>query len=97
MKIAIVGLRFGQKHLVAKECKGLADFSFVDADRAETSLPEADVVILMTRFIRHFCTQAAYQVFPRERVHLHDGGISKLVRRIKRIAGEQSSVEKLQT
>ena len=92
MKISIVGLRCGQEHHVAKKCQGLADLCFVDADRADAFFPDADAVILMTRFIRHKWTEAAYQVLPRERVHLHAGGISKLVRRIKRIASGNKDV-----
>ena len=47
MKIAIVGLRFGQTHHVAKECEAVADLKFVAANTAEISFPEADAVILM--------------------------------------------------
>ena len=97
MKIAIVGLRFGQRHHVSRACQGLADITFVDADKAEISFPNADAVILMTKFILHKWTEVAYQVFPRERVHLHPGGISKLVRRIKRIANGNRNVERRQT
>jgi hypothetical protein len=97
MKITIVGLRFGQRHHVVKACQGLADITFVDADKKDISYPDADAVILMTRFIRHHWTEVAYQVFPRERVHLHPGGISKLVRRIKRIASGNKNVERRRT
>jgi len=97
VNITIVGLRYGQTRHVAKACEGVADLKFVDADRAETSFPESDAVILMTKFIHHIWTQAAYQVFPRERVHLHHGGIKKLVRRIKRIAGGNNGVRRIPT
>ena len=93
MKIAIVGLRFGQMHHVAKECQGVADLKFVAANTAEISFPDADAVILMTRFIQHRWTEVAYRVFPRDRVHLHPGGITKLVRKIKRIASGSAVVE----
>jgi hypothetical protein len=85
MNIAIVGLRYGQDGHVARACGGLADLKFVDASRSETSFPQSDVVILMTKFIQHRWTETAYRTFPRERVHLHHGGITKLVRRIKRV------------
>lgn len=97
MKIAIVGLRFGQTHHVAKECEGVADLRFVAANTAEISFPDADAVILMTRFIQHRWTQVAFRDFPRDRVHLHPGGISKLVRLIKRIASGSGIVEQRQT
>jgi hypothetical protein len=97
MKIAIVGLRKGQDFHVAQACVGVADLFFVDADKAEISFPASEAVILMTKFIRHRWTEVAYQVFPRERVHLHPGGISKLVRRIKRIASDNKNVERIQT
>ena len=96
MKITIVGLRFGQQHHVERECRGVADLKFVDANTAEIAFPDADAVILMTRFIQHRWTEVAYRMFPRERVHLHPGGISKLVRRIKRIADGNHTVEKRQ-
>jgi hypothetical protein len=97
MKIAIVGLRFGQTHHVAKACEDVADLKFVAANTAEISFPDADAVILMTRFIQHRWTEVAYRDFPRERVHLHHGGISKLVRLIRRIASGNKDVEKIQT
>lgn len=97
MKITIVGLRFGQQHHVAKECQGLADLKFIDANTAEISFPSSDAVILMTRFIQHRWAQVAFRDFPRERVHLHPGGISKLVRRIKRIASGNMNVEQILT
>ena len=93
MKIAIVGLRYGQAHHVERACGGLADLTFVEATTAEISFPASEAVILMTKFIRHRWTEVAFQTFPRERVHLHEGGISKLVRRIKRIAGGNYAVE----
>jgi hypothetical protein len=96
-RIAIVGLRYGQQHHVARQCKELANISFVDADKAEISFPEADAVILLTKFIQHRWTEGAYRVFPRERVHLHSGGISNLVRRIKRIASGNKNVERIRT
>lgn len=97
MKIAIVGLRFGQTHHVVRECKDVVDLKIVDADTAEIFYPVADAVILMTRFIQHRWTQVAFRDFSRERVHLHPGGLSKLVRLIKRIASGNRDVEKMRT
>ena len=97
MKIAIVGLRFGQTHHVARACQGVADLKFVSANTAEITYPDADAVILMTKFIQHRWTQVAYRDFSRDRVHLHPGGISKLVRLIKRIAIGSGIVEQRQT
>ena|ERR1700677_390460 len=74
---------------------GYAKLRFVDADKAERSYPDADAVILLTRFIRHRWTEVAYRVFPRGRVHLHRGGISNLVRRIQGIASGNKNVERI--
>jgi hypothetical protein len=49
-------------------------------------LPASDAVILMTRFTGHRWTIAGYRAFPRERVHLHSGGISGLIEKIKALA-----------
>lgn len=97
MRIAIVGLRYGQEHHVAKACRGLAELTFIAANTAEILFPDADAVILMTKFLQHRWTEVAYRDFPRERVHLHPGGISKLVRRIKRIADGHKDVERIRT
>jgi hypothetical protein len=94
MRIAVVGLRYGQRHHVERACEGIADLTFVDADRAEATFPDCEAVILLTSFLRHRWTEAAYRVFPRERVHLHPGGIKKLVRRIRRVAAGFIAVEK---
>jgi hypothetical protein len=49
-------------------------------------LPASDAVLLLTKFIEHRWTIAAYRAFPRERVHLHSGGMSGLVEKIKALA-----------
>ena len=56
------------------------------ADRSETALPAADAVLLLTKFIEHRWTVAAYRAFPRERVHLHGGGMSRLIEKIRTLA-----------
>ena len=84
---AVVGLRFGQAARVEARCADLAILKFVNADQSETVLPESDAIILLTRFIRHRWTQASLQTLPRNRVHLHGGGITSLVGRIRSLAG----------
>ena len=83
---AIVGLRFGQESHVSRRCRHLADLRFVRADRSETAFPACDAVLLLTKFIEHRWTEAAYRAYPRERVHLHAGGMSSLVAKIKVLA-----------
>ena len=83
---AVVGLRFGQEAQVARRCRDVAGLKFVSADRSETALPASDAVLLLTKFIEHRWTIAAYGAFPRERVHLHAGGMSGLIEKIRMLA-----------
>jgi hypothetical protein len=83
---AVVGLRYGQEGHVVKRCGQLADLRFVRGDRSETALPASDAVLLLTKFIEHRWTIAAYRAFPRERVHLHAGGMSSLIAKIRTLA-----------
>jgi hypothetical protein len=83
---AVVGLRYGQEAQVSRRCRDLADLKFVRGDRSETAFPAVDAVLLLTRFIEHRWTEAAYRAFPRERVHLHAGGMSSLIVKIRTLA-----------
>jgi hypothetical protein len=83
---SVVGLRFGQERHVVKRCGQLADLRFVRGDRSEPVLPASDAVVLLTKFIEHRWTIAAYGAFPRERVHLHAGGMSGLIEKIRMLA-----------
>ena len=85
-RIAVVGLRKAQAGIVRRKCEGIARIDCVDADRSEVQLPHCDDVILMTRFIDHRWSDSAYRSFPRNRVHLHGGGMSLLYRRIAALA-----------
>ncbi len=84
--ITVIGLRFGQPATVQAVCGHLAILKFVEADRSETRFPATDLVILMTRFIEHRWTEAAFRRLPRRKVVLHPGGVSSLVRRIRSLA-----------
>jgi hypothetical protein len=84
--IAIVGLRYGQPQHVEDKCKRLADLKFVGGEGDKAIMPKCDHIVLMTRFLRHGWTVAAYHQFPRSRVHTHPGGISSLAVRIKQIS-----------
>jgi hypothetical protein len=85
-RIAVVGLRKAQAGIVRRKCEAVARIDCVDADRADVRLPQCDDVILMTRFIHHRWSESAYRSFPRDRVHLHGGGMSLLVRKIAALA-----------
>ena len=85
-RIAVVGLRKAQAGIVRRKCEAMARIDCVDADRSEVRLPHCDDVILMTRFIDHRWSDSAYRFFPRDRVHLHGGGMSLLFRRIAALA-----------
>ena len=85
-RIAVVGLRKAQAGIVRRRCEGVVRIDCVDADRAKVRWPQCDDVILMTRFINHRWSESAYRSFPRERVHLHGGGMSLLVRKIAAMA-----------
>ena len=85
-RIAIVGLQKAQAGIVRRKCEAVARIDCVDADRADVRLPQCDEVILMTRFVDHRWSDSAYRSFPRDRVHLHRGGISLLVQKIAALA-----------
>lgn len=81
--IAIVGLRCGQAAIVQEQCGDVAALKFVNADQSKTVLPACDFIFLLTKFIHHGWTQASLKQLPRNRVELHRGGISSLVKRIR--------------
>jgi len=85
-RISVVGLRKAQAGIVRRKCEAVARIDCVDADRADTRLPQCDHVIVMTRFTDHRWSQSAYRFFPRDRVHLHSGGMSVLVQKIAALA-----------
>ena len=85
-RIAVVGLRKAQAGIVRRKCEAVACIDCVDADRSKVRLPQCDDVIVMTRFTDHRWTESAFNSFPRDRVHLHRGGMSLLVRKIAALA-----------
>src|SRR5690242_5754186 len=92
-KVTVVGLRSGQGRHLEEKCAGTVKLKFIEASRSETRFPGCDAVFLMTKFIEHRWTQSAYQTFPRERVHLHHGGISGLVKKIRSLVEKGQSVD----
>jgi hypothetical protein len=92
---AVVGLRYGQEVQVERRCRDVAGLKFVSADRSETTLPASDAVLLLTKFIEHRWTIAAYRAFPRERVHLHAGGMSSLIAKIRTLAAGSAEQQSL--
>ena len=87
-RIAVVGLRKAQAGIVRRRCEAIARIDCVDADRADVRLPQCNEIILMTRFIDHRWTESAYRSLPRDRVHLHGGGMSLLARKIAALADQ---------
>jgi hypothetical protein len=87
-RVTVVGLRFGQEAHVTRRCGREVNLRFVRADQAQPRLPACDAVFLLTKFIKHYWTEAAYRTFPRDQVHLHHGGLSDLVKKIKMLAGQ---------
>jgi hypothetical protein len=90
-RVTVVGLRFGQEAHITRRCGRDVNLRFVPADQAQPRLPACDAVFLLTKFIKHYWTEAAYRTFPRDQVHLHHGGISDLVKKIKVLAGPRSA------
>lgn len=85
-RITVVGLRKGQDRIVAGRCGSQADLTFLNGDTAEVSFPRSDHVVVMTKFVHHRWTQVAYRTFGRDRVRLHPGGVSGLVKLIGELA-----------
>ncbi len=85
-RISVVGLRKAQAGIVRRKCEAIARIDCVDADRSDVRLPQCDHVIVMTRFTDHRWSQSAYHFFPRDRVHLHSGGMSLLFKKIAALA-----------
>jgi hypothetical protein len=80
-RIAIVGLKGDQVSHVQAKCGDRARLTFIDKDRADTSFPEVDWIIV-TRFVQHEWTESARRTFPTSRVFYCDGGLSQVVQKI---------------
>lgn len=76
----------GQIGVIASKCNRRACLRVINRDRGDKLFPSCDHVILWTRFITHKWTEAAYRQFPRDRVHLHHGGLSGLIEKINKLA-----------
>jgi hypothetical protein len=85
-RIAVVGLRKAQAGIIRRRCGAVARIDCVNADRSSVRLPQCDDVIVMTRFTDHRWTESAFNSFPRDRVHLHSGGMSRLLQMIGALA-----------
>jgi hypothetical protein len=82
-KICVVGLKVNQSQALESECSGIADLQFLDSRRSTDDLPTCDHVILMIRFLKKRWTKGAFRTMGHERVHLHSGGVTGVVRRIE--------------
>jgi hypothetical protein len=82
-RICVVGLKDNQSYAVESECGEIADLRFLDSRRSTEDLPTCDHVILMVRFIRHRWTRGAFKAMGHQRVHLHSGGVTGVIRRIE--------------
>lgn len=85
-RIAVVGLRKAQAGIVRRKCEAVARIDCVDPDRSEVRFPQCDDIIVMIRFTDHRWTESAYRSLPRDRVHLHGGGMSVLFKKIEALA-----------
>lgn len=83
IKIAVVGLLPGQQSYIKNQIGQKVDLRFISKDQTKPSFPQADYVILMTKFISHYWQEAAHSTFEREKVVLHHGGLGGLVDIIK--------------
>jgi hypothetical protein len=82
-RICVVGLKNNQANVVDTECNDFADLRFLDARRPVYDVPTCDYLVLLPRFIGGGWARAARRSMDRSRVHLHGGGITSLVERIK--------------
>ncbi len=86
-RIAVVGLLPNQNNQVQQDCGDLAELFFIPKETAHPQFPaQADAVVLVTRFVNHQIENMARTRFPREAIHLHRGGIVRLVALIKQLA-----------
>jgi len=81
--VTVIGLRYGQPAQIEARCRDFADLRFVNADQSKVVIPCTDHVFLMTRFIKHRLFERVLKQVPRQCVHLHSGGLSRLVQRIE--------------
>lgn len=86
-RILIVGLLEHEFQTVKKACHGLAKLYFRDKDKNARGLPDVDHVILVTNFLSHTWQTAAFQKYGRERVHLHEGGVTTVIEKVKELVG----------
>ncbi len=77
-RIAIVGLIGDQQHRVTKVIAEKADLRFLPVS-LQPSFPLVDHIVLVTKFIDHKWSRKAAQTVPRDRLHLHPGGVTELI------------------
>ncbi len=81
--ITIVGLKSNQAHLVERQFAGTIRFSFLPADRSSTRMPTGADWVIMSRFIPHRWSRAAFGQFPRGRVVFCGGGMVSIRRHVE--------------
>lgn len=75
-RIAIVGLLSKQINVIQRELG--KDVVILPIEREHPTFPEADQVVVMTKFVRHGHTSAFVMRYGRENVLLCEGGLSSL-------------------
>jgi hypothetical protein len=77
-----------QARQLGEACGSYADLHFVSKDHRNPSLPQsADHCVLMTKFIDHALMDRVIRQYGRENIHQHRGGLSRLVKLIRAVAG----------
>lgn len=78
-RVVIIGLLPRQQREVGEAVGTKIDLRFIETDRKDKTLPKADYIVLMIKFINHNWDVAAQQVFSSDKIIRHNGGISELI------------------
>ena len=64
----------------------MARLRFVEANGTKRSLPNGDFAIIWVKFVSHRHGEEAHRRWPRDRVHYHLGGLTRLIGVVKSVA-----------
>ena len=82
----IVGCLPAQARRVEGKCRGVARLRFVESRGNSRALPNGDRVVIWLKFVGHRYGEQAHKQWPRDCVHYHLGGLTKLIGVVKSVA-----------
>jgi hypothetical protein len=83
--VVVVGLLPAVARRVERSCPTLK-LKFVEGIGPRPKYPSGDHIVVVFKFVPHHYAQTAFRLWPRDRVHLHGGGVGHLVDLLNGIA-----------